>query len=511
MIATGVGAFLRFYRIGKECLWFDEICTAGRASFSFGGIIDDLTGSMLFPPLYFLLIRIWVFLAGSSPAALRSFSALWGIAAIPVAYLLAREMFGRKAAVAGSILIIFSSFLIYYSQEAKMYAMWWTLILASNLFFVRAVKQGARWPDLSLYVAVTAAALWTHNFTLLIILSQAIYVVSVLRPRERVRRWLLAFLCVALLYSPWVVIFLVKNLAVSQGDRMGEAITRTQTGTIWIPLPTLKDFCIIFVIFATGIQFYAYELDTWAFSWHMPFLYATRVCILALAVALYPALRGKAGRWKFKHLMALLILFPAISIFLYSRLVKPLWQPRYLGFIAPLLFIALGYVYTLPSRKRVPAAALVVLVVLNFSILNFYYSDRVKKPWDELVTYLSPRVEEGAHIIFSGIAVQRSFEHYWNRDRERKEKRLELEVPGYYWNLDGEQQRRRSKLETFDEEMEEVRKRVANFDDVWLVLSYSMPGRGRLRGKASAEIPGYGGEPVYLGNGLVIIHYVREK
>jgi len=491
LAATAAGAFLRFYRIGKECLWFDEIYTTWRASLSLGALTDDLARAVLFPPLYFYLLKAWGSLFGTFPAALRTFSALWGIAAIPVAYFLAREMFGRKAAVISSTLLVFSSFNIYYSQETKMYTMWWTLLLLSNLSFVRMVKFNARRCDFWLYIVSTAAAMWTFNLTVFAIMSQMIYLAAVHRSWKSRRKWFQAYLFIALIYCPWPLIFLVRNLISPQGEGVRGALSLTWGAIEWIPIPDLRSFFMNFVIFISGMRLYVYDLCTWAEAWHTPFRHASWLCLLVLGFLLYPIFRERTDRWGFRWLIVILVLFPSVSMFLYSLLARPLWHPRYLGYISVLLFIAIGYGYSLSDRKLLSGAAIGILLILNFSVLDFYYSDRVKMPWDELVVYLASRVESGDSVLFPYEELARSMEYHWNLDEERKNKELKLEYP--YAKKD------------------EIREKVKDFEYVWLVLNYSMP-RGRRRPpEAGIEVSGYMQERLVFANGLEIIHYVHER
>ena len=493
-IATAVGGFLRFYRIGKECLWFDEIATAVRVHSSFLGLTDTLTKTILFPPLYYYMVKLWAFTAGTTPADLRSFSALWGTAAIPIIYLLAREMFGRKAAVVSTILLVFSAFNIYYSQEAKMYAMWWTLVLASNLFFVRAVKYGGRRSDLALYVAFTAAALWTHNFTVLVILSHVLYLAALLRPSGRWGRWLSVYLVIVFIYLPWPFVVVLNNFRnVPGGLPVSGAITK---GAIsWIPAPAFKEIFLIYVTWASGLKLTFYDIDTLKGTWYMPFPHVSGLCLLALALGLYPVLRAGADRRRFSGLVAITLLFPTLSVFVFSMVKFSLWHPRYLGFVAPFLFIALGYGYRLSDRKCITGAALAILLVLNLSVLDFYYSARVKKPWDELVTYLDCRVDVKSDVLFIHEAAMLSFDHHWNYDKLRRKRRPRLE---YLFDYCGK-----------------MRVNVLNYNDVWFVASDAVPRghmrRGYVREHAYWDNNYSLSERVLFSNGLKVLHYVRKR
>jgi mannosyltransferase len=111
---------------------------------------------------------------GSSEAALRSLSALFGIATVPVAYHLARELVGtRAAALATAALVVFNPLLVWYSQEARPYSL---LVLLTSLSLLFAVRRQVWW-----WALASALALLTHYFAAFLVVPEGLYLAWVCR------------------------------------------------------------------------------------------------------------------------------------------------------------------------------------------------------------------------------------------------------------------------------------------------------------------------------------------
>ena len=75
------------------------------------------------PPLYYALAWLWTQVTGTGEFGLRSLSALAGVATVPVAYLLGAELRGRRAGLVAAALVAVNPMLLWYSQEARAYAL----------------------------------------------------------------------------------------------------------------------------------------------------------------------------------------------------------------------------------------------------------------------------------------------------------------------------------------------------------------------------------------------------
>ena len=123
LIITLVGGFLRLFQLGTKGMWLDETFSVWLANQTVGEMLGWMVTIDQHPPLYYLLLHGWVAQYGDTPYYARLFSALFGIATIPLLYLTGKRMAGRWVGLAAAALLAFSPFHIYYAQEARMYTL----------------------------------------------------------------------------------------------------------------------------------------------------------------------------------------------------------------------------------------------------------------------------------------------------------------------------------------------------------------------------------------------------
>jgi uncharacterized membrane protein len=175
-------AVLRFATLGVQAYHHDEIVTASRIlRGGFGHAMDAVGFSESAPPLYYALAWVWTQVTGTGEFGLRSLSALAGVATVPVAYLIATELRGRRAGLLAAALVAVNPMLLWYSQEARAYALLVLLCAVSLLYCVRALRSGSR-RDFVLWGVASGLALATHYFAIFPIAAEALWL---LRRRGR--------------------------------------------------------------------------------------------------------------------------------------------------------------------------------------------------------------------------------------------------------------------------------------------------------------------------------------
>ncbi len=172
---TLVGLALRIASINTRGLWLDEAITVKQASRTFLRIIQKLATGV-HPPLYHITMHFWLKYFGTSEIALRSFSVIVGVIAIPVAYWAGRRIYDRRTGLIAAGLIALSPFQIWYSQEARMYALLFLGGLLSTTFLVLAVRENRKhlWVG---YLVFTTMGLFTHYFFLFLMIGQILFYV----------------------------------------------------------------------------------------------------------------------------------------------------------------------------------------------------------------------------------------------------------------------------------------------------------------------------------------------
>jgi uncharacterized membrane protein len=196
---TALGAVLRFATLGDQAYHHDEIVTASRVlRVGFGHAMDAVGFSESAPPLYYALAWLWTQVTGNGEWGLRFLSALAGVATIPVAYFAGRELRGARAGVIAAALVAFNPMLLWYSQEARAYALLGFFCVLSLLYCIRALQRGER-RDFVWWGVFSALALATHYFAVFPLVAEI-----VLLARRRGR---------AILSGLWIVAVAVALLA----------------------------------------------------------------------------------------------------------------------------------------------------------------------------------------------------------------------------------------------------------------------------------------------------------
>jgi uncharacterized membrane protein len=177
-----LAAGLRFATLGVQSYHHDEIVTAVRVLHGgFGDAMNAVNYSESAPPLYYALAWAWAQLVGTGEFGLRALSALAGVATVPVAYLIGAQLRGRRAGVAAAALVAVNPMLLWYSQEARAYALFALLTAVSALYFLRSLDRGRR-ADFVGWGIASALALATHYFAFFPIAAEALWL---LRRRGR--------------------------------------------------------------------------------------------------------------------------------------------------------------------------------------------------------------------------------------------------------------------------------------------------------------------------------------
>jgi len=148
---------LRLYRLDAQSLWNDEGTSVALAQRDLPTITRNAAGD-IHPPLYYYLLHVWVRLVGPSEFAVRSLSALAGVALVGGTYLLGRRLFDPPTALIAALVSALSPFQVYYSQEARMYIFVSLFGLLSMLAYERLLRGLAQ--DTAQGVATLRAKAW---------------------------------------------------------------------------------------------------------------------------------------------------------------------------------------------------------------------------------------------------------------------------------------------------------------------------------------------------------------
>jgi len=395
-----LGILLRIYDLSGESMWLDETVSVRLAHKGFSAIVKNRAANF-HPPLYFLLLRIWVPLFGDSESGTRSLSVLFGVASIYMLYRLASLWFDPEVGLFASLVLAASPFHIQYSQEARGYSLMGLLVLASFFFFLRLQRGGTRRDRIG-YILSTSLLTYTHVFSLFIPLVQNLYrftcPVLFRRPsRPSLRDWIFLQLWLGLLFLPWLPVLLNQIWNFQEGFRR--------------EVPRLETIFSTFGRFA-GSRGLVIFLLCFTFLALWPRRETAKTgdeasCTLARASLLCkpPDL----------YLLGLWLLVPILLSFSISQYSAPIYKYRCLigSSFAWYLLAAFGI-------RRLPYPAFRILAVAGITILSFvaasgYYRQIQKEQWREAAAYVDTIAKPGDLILFHAGYSQRPFNYYSRR------------------------------------------------------------------------------------------------
>ena len=219
-----VGIVLRFWT--RSALWLDEALTVDIARQPLHTLPTFLKHDGA-PPLFYVLLHFWMKIFGTSDLGVRSLSGVLSVATLPVAWVGARRVAGRRVAWVLLLVLASAPFAVYYGTEARMYALVMFLTACGIVALSRALEK-PRPGNLIAVAAVIGALLYSHYWSLYLVAALVIWLLwQIWRGRPEWRadsRWVLGAVAVGCLtFVPWLPTFIYQS---------------RYTGTPWAGTPT---------------------------------------------------------------------------------------------------------------------------------------------------------------------------------------------------------------------------------------------------------------------------------
>jgi mannosyltransferase len=392
VLAVGAALALRLVALDRKSLWLDEAATLRYAAQDLNDIV--FARQELHPPLYYVLMHYWTKL-GRSEFALRFPSALAGAAAIPLLYWLVREWGDRWSALTSAWLLAIAPLHVWYSQEARMYALVCTLGLSSMLAYAVAIRRGSAVAWVA-WTVLTVTGLHTQYSMLLIVLVQ----IALFGPLWQATgaghkpTWpaLVAFLVAALLFVPQASS--IANQLVLKGGR----------GASWYwYYSVLQSLLSERGIAASPSQLHAAVVGISVIA---------LVTVGAAAWTLRRRLRrpkiGAGLTWAAMTVYLLILVASAVPRGLSLKRQTLILLPHTLGILA-------AVISTHGHRSRLLAGLLLVTLPLS----GYVVLAQEQEPWRNVACFLEEHAEPQDAIAFNASYMQLPFDYYYQGEARR--------------------------------------------------------------------------------------------
>lgn len=402
---------VRFYNISLPYFWTDEAFSALVGVQSPERIWFHL-GHDVHPPLYFLLLHVWMAVFGEGVFAIRAMSALAGVATVALGMWLMRLITTPRVALLAGLFLALLPISVRYSQEARMYTLEGVWLLGATIALVYWLKS-VRNRYLASYVVLMTAALYTHYLAVLCLLSHWLYLVVLRFQRDETVHylsrpmWWVANGAIVILYIPWLIslgneLFLNTEKLKSGGD------------IFWIPeltMYTLPSAVWKFLTVKSGLEF------------------ASPVYVmlpaLVMASLVWVGLKER-GRLKLELLLVIYVLLPVLVVFMVS-FGFPIFVERYMAFAALGLPMIAALAVNRIARRTLALAWTFVLLIVGVQLmgLNTIYKQQDDLddprneslyPLDDIVSRINKNAIVGDNIIVDGAYWYYSVAYYNRSD-----------------------------------------------------------------------------------------------
>jgi uncharacterized membrane protein len=412
------GLIIRFWRLGRQSFWADEILTIDMYRSPQSGVsyfrkfLWDVHG-----PLYSMILHFWSMIS-SSEFWLRTPSVLAGGLSVWFLHKWLKKITDERTALTGALFLAISPFSLYYSQELRFYAMLNLFVIFSLIAFRKfEIKPDAKsGMTLGLVLGLTCLA---HFSTAFLCMGFLVYMVAARRLKgDYLRYGLLAAVIVIVIVSPWIyrqITFLgnveIKNIAnLSTGEKLRGGLTLN----LW-------SYPYILYAFSTGYSLgpSLRELHLVRSGLNLIHDYGLELVVVYL---LFGGMLTNAFV-KLKRMKYSLFFFivPVVAILCLTATVTfnlKVFNVRYLIVIFP-IFTALLAVGV--PKKAVGAGIVIACAATVMFISDFNYFMDKKYARDNIrgsVEIISRNETPGDIIILMGVYA--TFDHYYKGDNRNE-------------------------------------------------------------------------------------------
>jgi 4-amino-4-deoxy-L-arabinose transferase-like glycosyltransferase len=361
------------------------------------------------PPLYYLVLKAWSLVFGTSALALRSFSVVLSTFSLIGVYFLVKRLSSPRRAVLGALLFALMPTVVLHGVEARMYPLVMLIAVASTYVMLLAKESLTKVPPLSGaqasaadasesdaegpredavadasesagdatspknaprnaseptsaplnrtvlphlgYALLIAVGVWTQYFTALLFVAQFIWYIYAIR-EKRIKQWvqncrflLLSGVVSVLLFAPWVPALLAQLKSVNDG--------------FWIPRADVSGPVSVFS------EVLLFDPAAWVYNWRILLFWSV------VGLYVYALAKRTSANLAAQKLILFLGLIPMVLLYAIS-LHEPFFIARYL--FAPMVILALGIPVLLRATRS--TALLTVLIACAFITGQMVFLER---------------------------------------------------------------------------------------------------------------------------------------
>lgn len=311
------------------------------------------------PPLYFVLLRLWVDVFGHTDFSARMLSIIIGSASVFAIGWVNNKIYNFRVGLLSAFLVAFNFTQIEYSLEVRFYGLVFLLVVISMYTYYLCKKNNATWFVHILHGGVCAMIILSHHFGAFVVLVYGLFdVADLIRTKfqfEKLKKKFVAYSFTLLLIVPWFYWSLTSIKTVQN---------------YWLKIIDLGGYLL-------------FNLN-----------YNIVALVLILLVAGFGLFRSGFKQNNMNLVLLFQIVMVTIIPLIFSYVKFPILVSRYSFSLAPALYtlIAIGFIEVLALLKNYKVVAVsIVCILLSADGLYHSFINRtplLKEPWKEMAAWL---------------------------------------------------------------------------------------------------------------------------
>ena len=456
LLVVAAGTIIRFYGLGAESLWLDEVISYNDSRRGFSRLLlghlvpgwKDFNGS-----LYFALLHlVTIFFSGEF--ALRFLSALAGSISVLLIYSLSLNLVsgrqGERLGLFAATLLAFSPFHLVICQNVRGYALLLLLTLGALIFMVRSLSQGGA-RNLLGFALCNILAYYTHFLAILFIFGESLVILwyCLFNARGRpgfVGDWFFAY--AVLSAGIWKVFFRIPRFFVRAEAPAEERWWLTQLHGS----PGWEELVGFFKIFAIGA------------IPESPLQYCFLFLLIFFLLGMIPWRWGNYFRgWEWSFGIFLFTL-PVGLCFGFSQM-ENFFQAKYLLYTLPVFYLVAARGIQLVPGRAIPAVLLLLCLITPCWAIHRIHTGEENPDWRNTVSKIM-----SGKSGYDVVSIHANYNHilfdYYTRNIPQT-----LKPPTYlFGKYSGKEENAASERKRIRGEISQL---ASYYRRMWLILSFT--------------------------------------
>lgn len=378
-----------FATVFSQTIWADEAYSLELAKHSYMNLIK-IDALDVHPPLYYIILRTGFLIFGVSENFIwigRFVSLVPYVILMIIGFTVIKKRYSKTIAYLFNVFIMGMPQMLRYSTEIRMYS-WGMLFVTCAFLQMKPIVEKNKFKSYVMLTLFSALASYTHYFacvSAIVIYAEIILMFFRKKENKKIIRVLLSGMGVAVLYLPWLLIF-VKQLLIVKED-------------YWIGPVSIHSIIQNFLfLFSTNIRII--EI----------------VSVTIVGIGMFGAIRALRKRKNYEAVCGITIWLGTIILGIcLSLLIRPIFVSRYVMSAAACMWLGISIGISEIDNKRINRALVYTITIIGIILATDYIKNELndKSATNYTLSELEKNIDSETVILSNYNHVQRVISYFY--------------------------------------------------------------------------------------------------